>query len=70
MASWIYQGELKDPNNEFFVEAESAQDRVRNEEEATTWSGRCSLKMEMLPSFLDESFAGKVSAAIIGAFVL
>lgn len=64
MASWIYEGELKDPNHEFFVEAKFAESRSRNDDEATLWSGRYSLKIDMLPTFLDEFFAGKVRATL------
>lgn len=61
MAAWIYEGELKDPNQEFFVESQVLQGGSRNEQDTTLWSGRYHVKYDMLPSFLDEAFAGKVS---------
>lgn len=59
MAAWIYEGELKDPNREFFVESQST---GRDDQEAILWSGRYRLNIDMLPSFLDETFGGKVWA--------
>lgn len=67
MSSWIYEGELKDPFNEFFVmydnefdddEGESYEGRGRGEEEL--WKGKFKFRKEMLPGFLEEAFGRKV----------
>lgn len=60
LASWIYEGELIDPNQEFFIERPLSPKEGRP---ASTWSGNYSLNAQMLPAFLDETFADKVRIA-------
>ena len=66
LAAWIYNGELLDPSDEFFVRARRKhQDRSRDQDDSTSaaesWNGRYKFRKEMLPSFLNESFGKKVS---------
>ncbi|KAJ3235513.1 Gamma-tubulin complex component 3 [Chytriomyces hyalinus] len=50
---WIYEGELNDPFQEFFVVEDA------NVEEEAMWRSRYTLKNEMIPSFLGRSVAKK-----------
>lgn len=60
LSAWIYEGELRDPNHEFFVESHNSVNDSPDYS-ASTWSGRYRLNAAMIPSFLDSSFADKVS---------
>lgn len=60
LAAWIYEGELRDSNHEFFVESQNIVDLSRDRQ-VNTWSGRYRLNSTLLPSFLDATFADKVS---------
>lgn len=65
LAAWIYQGELLDPSDEFFVQARKKnQDGATDQDDSTSaaesWNGRYKFRKEMLPSFLSESLGKKV----------
>lgn len=51
---WIFEGELQDNYNEFFVAADPA---VRNEK---LWYDKYSIRKQMLPSFIPNELATKV----------
>lgn len=64
MNRWIYEGELIDPYEEFFVQANSnvltSQDDDEDENSGKIWNKKFSFKKEMLPSFLKETLAKKI----------
>lgn len=51
---WIFEGELQDSYNEFFIAADPA---VRNER---LWHEKYSLRKQMLPTFITNELATKV----------
>ncbi|RUP51935.1 gamma-tubulin complex component protein, partial [Jimgerdemannia flammicorona] len=51
---WIYEGELEDPYNEFFV---ACDDSVQEEE---LWLRKYSMREDMLPSFIGKALAQKI----------
>lgn len=51
---WIYEGELEDPYEEFFV----ACDHTVSEEEL--WQSKYKLRENMIPSFISDELAQKV----------
>ena len=51
---WIFDGELQDNFNEFFIASDAA---VRNER---LWHEKYSLRKQMIPSFIDNDLATKV----------
>lgn len=68
LSKWIYEGELDDPFDEFFVKddkSSSSKNEVEDDDgdEETNdkiWKEKFSFRKEMLPSFLRESFARKI----------
>ena len=64
LSSWIYEGELVDPGDEFFVQRRSEYDAGSAEESIAigheAWSGRYRFRKEMLPTFVEERFGKKV----------
>ena len=76
LSSWIYEGELRDPYNEFFVERKGLYDGhdqvgVERDDDGgiilghELWDGKFGFRREMLPGFLEEAFGRKVSHAIL-----
>ena len=72
LAAWIYEGELRDPYDEFFVElnpALEAGEREHDEDENGVpehelWESKFRFRAEMLPGFLEDAFGRKVSRAL------
>lgn len=56
---WIYEGELEDPYNEFFVACDAS---VQEEE---LWLRKYSMRNDMLPSFISKALAQKVGMLIL-----
>ncbi|KAI9805726.1 MAG: Microtubule-nucleating Tub4p (gamma-tubulin) complex component [Piccolia ochrophora] len=66
LREWIYNGELSDPHQEFFV-TENHQgvdnergEEARNREEPSVWKTKFVLNEEMVPSIMTKEFAKKV----------
>ncbi len=51
---WIYEGELEDPFEEFFVACDP------NAEEENLWQHKYSIRQEMQPTFISTLLAKKV----------
>ncbi|KAM0751219.1 hypothetical protein T439DRAFT_325368 [Meredithblackwellia eburnea MCA 4105] len=69
LASWIYEGELKDPFEEFFVELNPAladggmgfgEEKEEGEGTLDLWQMKFRFRKEMLPAFLDDGFGRKI----------
>lgn len=63
LRQWIYNGELSDPYNEFFVTEQGSEDRVEDPRRAaatSVWDEKYRLDEAMIPSIMTEEFARKV----------
>ncbi|KAG4303798.1 hypothetical protein PORY_002796 [Pneumocystis oryctolagi] len=61
LTKWIYDGELLDPFQEFFVVDKGSNTKLRSENSVNTvWEGKYALDLNMLPNFISENLAKKV----------
>jgi gamma-tubulin complex component 3 len=51
---WVYEGELDDPYDEFFVACDNSVSKD------TLWQNKYTLRQDMLPSFLSQEVALKI----------
>ena len=54
---WIYEGELEDPHNEFFV---ACHDIATDDGEVDIWQDKYAIRAAMIPGFIHASLAHKV----------
>lgn len=61
---WIYDGELQDPYQEFFVKAQNPNDEDRQElksrGQSSVWNDKYEIDKGMIPSIITDDFAQKV----------
>ena len=63
LKTWIYEGQLRDPFQEFFVREKAADHDARYNNTTTktsAWEGKYSLEQSMVPGFIGEQVARKV----------
>lgn len=61
LKKWIYDGELLDPFQEFFVVDKGIDTKLKLENSINiVWEGKYALDLNMLPNFISESLAKKV----------
>ncbi|KAG5519070.1 hypothetical protein PMAC_002156 [Pneumocystis sp. 'macacae'] len=61
LRKWIYDGELLDPFQEFFVVDKGIDTKLKLENSINiVWEGKYTLDLNMLPNFISESLAKKV----------